>query len=70
MDAGGFQHPGRDVLSGGPEDEFWEDCSDGLISLSGSRHPFRGSVQAADDGLGNIVPVEAASQDAVFGVWG
>ena len=65
-----FQHPGRAVRSCGPADEFWEDGRNGLPSLSGSGHPVRGSVREADDGSGAIIPVEAESQGAVFGVWG
>ena len=38
--------------------------------MLGSRHPVGGGVQEADDGHVIIIPGEAASESAVFGVWG
>ena len=38
--------------------------------LSGSGDPVGGGVREADDGYGAIIPGEAESQGAVFGVWG
>ena len=70
MAAGGFQHPGRDVRSGGPQEEFWEDSQNGLTSLSGIGHPVGGGVRAADDRRRIIIPGKAASESEVFGVWG
>ena len=70
IDEGGFRHPVRAVQLGGPEEYCWEDIQDGLLSLSGGRQPVGGGVRAADDRRGTIITGEAASQSAVFRVWG
>ena len=57
MSSGGFQHPGRAVQSGDTEVKCQEDGRNGLTSLSGSRHPVRGGLRAADYGRRNIIPV-------------
>ena len=49
---------------------FGEDDWNGMSSLSGSGHPVGGVVRAADDRRGGIIPGEAESQGAVFGLWG
>ena len=55
---------------GGSEDEFWEDGHNFLPSVSGRSHPVGGVIQAADEGRGIIIPVEAASESTVFRVLG
>ena len=70
MAASGFKHPGRTVQSSGPANECQENGRNGLLSLSGRGHPFLGVIRATDDKHRTIVPGEAASQGAVFGIWG
>ena len=50
--------------------KFREEVRNGLPFLLGSGHPVGGGVRAADDRRAIIIPGEAASQGAVFGVWG
>ena len=38
--------------------------------MKDNRQPVGGGVRAADDRRGIIIPREAASQGAVFGMWG
>ena len=40
------------------------------VFLSGRGHPFLGVLRAAEDRHRTIIQVEAASQGAVFGMWG
>ena len=47
-----------------------EEVRNGLPFLLGSGHLVGGGVRAADDRRAIIIPGEAASQGAVFGVWG
>ena len=67
---GVFQHPGGSVRSGGSEGKFRGDGRNGLTSLSFRGHPVGGGVRAADSRHSIIMPGEAASQGAVFVVWG
>ena len=61
MDAEVFKNPVRDVRLGVPEDNCQEDSRNGLLTLSGSRHPVGGGVQETDGGGRTIKPGEAAS---------